>query len=99
MGTNIPNVGIPIIYLDKYLKQMLKQGKIVHSQSPAGAPILFVPKPDGKLRLCVDYRNLNILTILNKYPLPLTGELNDPVAGATIFTKLDPKDGYHLLRI
>jgi len=85
--------------LDKYLKEMLKQGKIVHSQSPAGAPILFVPKPDGKLRLCVDYRNLNKLTILNKYPLPLMGELKDRVVGAKIFTKLDLKDGYHLLRI
>ena len=78
---------------------MLKQGKIVHSQSPAGAPILFVPKPDAKLWLCVDYRNLNKLTILNKYPLPLMGKLKDRVAGATIFTKLDLKDGYHLLRI
>jgi len=85
--------------LDKYLKEMLKQGKIVQSQSPAGAPILFVPKPDGKLRLCVDYRNLNKLTILNKYPLPLMGELKDQVAGAKIFNKLDLKDGYHLLRI
>jgi len=85
--------------LDKYLKEMLKQGKIVHSQSPAGAPILFVPKPDGRLRLCVDYRNLNKLTILNKYPLPLMGELKDRVAGAKILTKLDLKDGYHLLRI
>ena len=45
--------------LDKYSKEMLKQGKITHSQSPAGAPILFVPKPDRKLRLCVDYQNLN----------------------------------------
>jgi len=63
--------------IDKYLKEMLKQGKIVYSQSPAGAPILFVPKPDEKLRLCVDYRNLNKLTILNKYPLPLMGELKD----------------------
>jgi len=78
---------------------MLKQGKIVHSQSPAVAPILFVPKPDGKLRLCVAYRNLNKLTILNKYPLPLIGELKDRVAEAQIFTKLDLKDGYHLLRI
>ena len=85
--------------LDKYLKEMLKQRKIMHSQSPAGAPILFVPKPDGKLRLCVDYRNLNKLTILNKYHLPLMGELKDRVAEATIFTKLDLKDGYHLLRI
>ena len=75
--------------LNKHLKKMLKQGKITHSQSLAGAPILFVPKPDGKLRLCVDYRNLNKLTILNKYPLPLMRELKDGVAGATIFTKLD----------
>ena len=66
--------------LDKYLKEMLKQGKIVHSQSQAGAPILFVPKPDRTLQLCVDYRNLNKLTILNKYPLPLMGELKDRVA-------------------
>ena len=85
--------------LDKYLKEMLKHGKIVHSQSPAGAPILFVPKPNGKLRLCVDYRNLNKLTILNKYTLPLMGELKDRVAGAKIVTKVDLKDGYHLLRI
>jgi len=85
--------------LDKYPKKMLKQGKIVHSQSPAGAPILFVPKPDGKLRLCVDYQNRNKLTILNKYPLPLLGELKDRVVGAKIFTKLDLKDGCHLLRI
>src|SRR6195952_3610263 len=60
--------------LDKYLKEMLKQAKIVHSQSLAGAPILFVPKPDGRLRLCVDYRNLYKLTILNKYLSPLIGE-------------------------
>jgi len=78
---------------------MLKQGKIVHSQSPEGAPIQVVPKPDAKLRLCVDYRHLNKLTILNKSPLPLMGELKDRVAGAKIFTKLDLKDGYHLLRI
>ena len=71
----------------------------MHSKSPAGAPILFVPKLDGKLRLCVDYRQLNKLTILNKYPLPLMTELRERVAGATIFTKLDLKDGYHLIRI
>ena len=85
--------------LNKYLKEMLKQGKITHSQSLAGAPILFVLKSDGKLQPCVDYQNLNKLTILNKYPLPLMREQNDRVAGATIFTKLDLKNGYHLLRI
>ena len=78
---------------------MLAQGKIVHSKSPAGAPILFVPKPDGKLRLWVDYRQLNKLTILDKYPLPLMIKLRERVAGTTIFTKLDLKDGYHLVRI
>jgi len=85
--------------LAEYLAEMLKQGKIVHSQSPAGAPILFVPKPDGRLQLCVDYRQLNKLTILNKYPLPLMSELRDRVAGAKIFSKIDLKDGYHLIRI
>ena len=78
---------------------MQAEGKIVHSKSPAGALILFVPKPDGRLRLCMDYRQLNKLTILNKYPLPLMTELRERVAGATVFTKLDLKDGYHLIGI
>ena len=78
---------------------MLGEGKIVHRKSPAGAPILFVPKPEGKLQLCVDYRQLNKLTILNKYPLPLMTELRERVAGATVFTKLDLNDRYHLIRI
>ena len=79
--------------LNKYLCKMLVEGIIVHSKSPAGAPIPFVPKPDGRLRLCVDYQQLNKLTILNKYPLPLLTELRERVAGATVFTKLDLKDG------
>jgi len=85
--------------LDKYLKKMMAEGKIADSKSPYGAPIHFVPKPDGSLRLCVDYRNLNELTILNKYPLPLVDELRDRVAGAKVFTRLDLKDGYHLIRM
>jgi len=86
--------------LAEYLPDMLKQGKIVHSQSPAGAPILFVPKPEqDRLRLYVDYRQLTKLTILNKYPLPLMSELRDSVAGAKILSKIDLKDGYHLIRI
>jgi len=62
---------------NKYLSKMLAEGKIVHSKSPAGAPILFVPKPDGRLRLCVNYRQLNKLTLHNKYPLPLMTELRE----------------------
>jgi len=85
--------------LHKYIKKMLAQGKILDSESPYGAPILYVPKPDGSLRLCVDYRNLNTLTILNKYPLPLMEELPAHVAGAKVFTKLDLKDKYHLIRM
>ena len=85
--------------LNKYLEKMLAQRKIFHSKSPAGAPILFVPKPDGKLRLCVDYWQLNKLMILNKYLLLLMTELRESLAGATIFTKLDRKDGYYLICI
>jgi len=70
----------------------------VDSESPYGAPILFVPKPHGSLRQCVDYRNLNKLTIQNKYPLRFMDELRDCVVGAKVYTKLDLKDGYHLIR-
>ena len=96
-GPIYPMSAYQLELLDQYLKKMLKLGKISESKLPADAPILFVPKPDGSMRLCVDYRQLNKLTIANKYPLPLMTELRDRVAGATIFTKLDLKDGYHLL--
>ena len=86
--------------LREYLDTMLKSGKIRPSKSPAGAPILFVPKKEGRgLRLCVDYRGLNKVTILNRYPLPLMNELRDRVRGAKMFTKLDLKAGYNLIRI
>ena len=86
--------------LREYLDDMLRSGKIRPSKSPAGAPILFVPKKEGRgLRLCVDYRGLNKVTILNRYPLPLMNELRDRVRGAKIFTKLDLKAGYNLIRI
>jgi len=86
--------------LDKYLKKGMAEGKIAYSESsPYSAPIQFVPKPDGSLQLWVDYRNLNKLTILNKYPLLLMDELQDRVAGAKVFTKLDLIDGYHLIRM
>jgi len=81
-----------------YIRKMEDHGKIRRSSSPIGAPILFVPKPDGTLRLCVDYRGLNKITIKNKYPLPLMSELRSRLGKATIFTKLDVKNGYYLIR-
>jgi len=78
---------------------MEQSGKIRRSSSPIGAPILFVPKPDGTLRLCVDYRGLNKITIKNLYPLPLMNELLSRLGKATVFTKLDLKNGYYLIRM
>lgn len=85
--------------LREYLSKMLHRGWIRRSSSPAGAPILFVPKKDGGLRLCVDYRALNEITIKNRAPLPLISETLDRLSKAVIFTKLDLKDAYHRIRI
>jgi len=84
----------------EWLKDMEKTGKIRRSTSPAGSPILFVPKPNRRgLRLYVDYRGLNAVTIPNRYPLPLMQELQDRVQGAQWFTKMDLKNGFNLIRI
>ena len=77
----------------EYIREMEHTGKIQRSSSPIGAPIVFVPKPDGSLWLCVDYRGLNKITIKNKYPLPLMSELRSRLGKATVFTKLDLKNG------
>ena len=85
--------------LKTYLDDMLRSGKIRPSKFSAGAPIIFVPKQDGRgLRLCVNYRGLNKVMILNRYPLPLMNELRDH-HGAKIFNKLDLKSGYNLIWI
>jgi len=86
--------------LREYLKKMLKTCKICRSTSSAGAPILFVPKPHGQgLWLCIDYRVINRITVPNRYPLPLMQELQDRIQGAQFFTKIDLKNGYHLVRM
>lgn len=85
--------------LREYLESSMAKGWIQKSKSPAGAPILFTPKKDGSLRLCVDYRGLNRITIKNRYPLPLIGETLDRLSGAVRFTKLDLRDAYHRIRI
>ena len=85
--------------LRRYIDDMLARGWIRHSTSPAGAPILFVPKKDGGLRLCVDYRGLNKVTIKNRHPLPLITETLDRLNGAKKFSKMDLKEAYHRIRI
>src|SRR6202021_2579006 len=85
--------------LKEYIDDNLAKGFIRHSRSPAGAPILFVKKKDGSLRLCVDYRGINNITVKNRYPLPLASELIDRIGNSKYFTTLDLRDGYHLLRM
>ena len=85
--------------LKAYIETHLKTGFIWPSKSPAGAPIFFDKKPDGSLRLCVDYRGLNNLTIKNRYPLPLIGESLDRLGRAKRFTQLDLTSAYHRMRI
>ena len=85
--------------LRKYLNEMLEKGFIRVSKSPAASPLLFATKNDGGLRPCIDYRALNQVTVKNRYPLPLIHELLDRLQGATIFTKLDLRGAYNLIRI
>jgi hypothetical protein len=81
------------------LNDLLSKGYIRPSKSPWGALVLFVKKKDGSLRLCVDYRGLNKLTIKNKYPLPRVDDFFDHLHGSKIFSKIDLKSGYNQIRI
>lgn len=89
--------------LKRQLAYLLEKGFIRPSRSPYGAPVLFVRQPDGaggiKMRMCVDYRALNKITIKNRYPLPLISESLDRLRDAKIFTKLDLAKGYHQIRV
>ena len=81
------------------LQELLEKGFVRPSVSPWGAPVLFVKKKDGTLRLCIDYRQLNKLTVKNKYLLPRIDDLFDQLKGVSIFSKIDLRSGYHQLRI
>jgi hypothetical protein len=85
--------------LKTQLQEFLYKGYIRPSSSPWGCPTLFVKKKDGSLRLCVDYRPLNAVTIKNKYPLPRIDVLFDQLAGAKGFSKIDLRSGYHQIKI
>ncbi|KAA0067347.1 ty3-gypsy retrotransposon protein [Cucumis melo var. makuwa] len=81
------------------LQKLLDKGFIRPSVSPWSALVLFVKKKDGSMRLCIDYRELNKITVKNKYPLPRIDDLFDQLQGATVFSKNDHQSGYHQLRI
>src|SRR5664279_3733861 len=85
--------------LKKQLREQLDKGFIQRSSSSWGAPLLFVEKKDKTQRLVMDYRSLNEVTIKNKYPLPNINELFDQLKGASVFSKIDLRSGYHQLKI
>ncbi|KAL0536903.1 hypothetical protein IC582_025866 [Cucumis melo] len=85
--------------LKMQLQEHVDKGYIRPSVSPWGAPVLFVKKKDGTLRLCIDYRQLNKVTICNKYPLPRIDDIFDQLRGAALFSKIDLRSGYHQLNV
>ncbi|KAK1431931.1 hypothetical protein QVD17_08737 [Tagetes erecta] len=85
--------------LKEQLQELMELGFIRPSVSPWGAPVLFVKKKDGSMRLCIDYRELNTITIRNRYPLPRIDDLFDQLQGAKFFSKIDLRSGYHQLKI
>ncbi|GJV45628.1 putative reverse transcriptase domain-containing protein [Tanacetum coccineum] len=85
--------------LSSQLKELQDNGFIRPSSSPWGAPVLFVKKNDGSFRMCIDYKELNKLTIKNRYPLPRIDDLFDQLQGSQYFSNIDLRSGYHQLRV
>src|SRR5574338_879179 len=88
-----------LMELKKQLVELEEKGFIRPSSSSWGAPVVFVKKQDGSLRLCIDYRELNKITIKNKYPLPRIDDLFDQLAGAKVFSRLDLASGFHQMKV
>ncbi|GJW86384.1 putative reverse transcriptase domain-containing protein [Tanacetum coccineum] len=85
--------------LSNQLQELTDRGFIRPSTLPWGAPVLFVKKKDGSFRMCIDYQELNKLTIKNRYPLPRIDDLFDQLQGSSVYSKIDLRSGYHQLRV
>nr|GEV40659.1 putative reverse transcriptase domain-containing protein [Tanacetum cinerariifolium] len=85
--------------LAKQLQELFKKGFIRPSSSPWGAPVLFVKKKDGSFRMCIDYRELNKMTVKNHYPLPHIDDLFDQLQGSSVYSKIYLRSSYHQLRV
>ncbi|GKE98448.1 putative reverse transcriptase domain-containing protein, partial [Tanacetum coccineum] len=85
--------------LSNQLQELSDRGFILPSTSPWGAPVLFVKKKDGSFRMCIDYRELNKLTVKNHYPLPRIDNLFDQLQGSSVYLKIDLRSGYHQPRV
>ena len=85
--------------LKSQLQDLLDKGFVRPSVSPWGSPVLFVKKKDGSMRLCIDYRELNKVTVKNRYPLPRIDDLFDQLQGSQVFSRIDLRTGYHQVRI
>ncbi|GKE00630.1 putative reverse transcriptase domain-containing protein [Tanacetum coccineum] len=85
--------------LSDQLQELSDKGFIRPSSSPWGAPVLFVKKKDGSFRMCIDYRELNKLTVKNRYPLPRIDDLFDQLQGSSVYSKIDLRSSYHRLRV
>ncbi|GJU22437.1 putative reverse transcriptase domain-containing protein, partial [Tanacetum coccineum] len=85
--------------LSTQLQELSDKGFIRPSSSPCGAQFLFVKKKDGSFRMCIDYRELNKLTVKNRYPLPRINDLFDQLQGSRVYSKIDMRSGYHQLRV
>ncbi|GJT20408.1 putative reverse transcriptase domain-containing protein [Tanacetum coccineum] len=85
--------------LSTQLQELSDKGFIRPSSSPWGAPVLFVKKKDGSFRMCIDYRELNKLTVKNRYPLSRINDLFDQLQGSSVYSKIDLRSGYHQLKV
>jgi hypothetical protein len=85
--------------LREYINENLKKGYIRPSILSARYPVLFVPKPNGKLRICVDYRQFNAITVKNRYTLSLIHEMQNRIKKSKIFTKIDIREGYYKIKM